>query len=97
MDVRYIEPISGPSWKQYLVCVRPGCVHHACQQRYAAFAATELSVSGVSTPIAQADFLVERLGGPKLYSQRKGKHHRLIHRHSPYDLNPKSAARWLEV
>lgn len=49
------------------------------------------------TPIAQADFLIERLGGPKLYTRRKGKHHRLIHRHSPYDLNPKSAARWLEV
>ncbi|CAM9250679.1 unnamed protein product [Ectocarpus sp. 12 AP-2014] len=44
----------------------------------------------------QADFLVERLGGPKLYTKRKGKHYRLIHRHSPYDLNPKSAARWLE-
>eukprot|EP00903_Cladosiphon_okamuranus_P017451 g16074.t2 len=44
----------------------------------------------------QADFLVERLGGPKLFTQRKGEHHRLIHRHSPYDLNPKSAARWLK-
>lgn len=41
--------------------------------------------------------MVERLGGPKLYTQRKGKHHRLIARHSPYDLNPRSAARWLEV
>lgn len=40
---------------------------------------------------------MERLGGPKLYTQRKGKHLRLIHRHSPYDLNPTSAARWLEV
>lgn len=47
--------------------------------------------------VVQGDFLVERLGGPKLYTQRKGKHYRLIARHSPYDLNPRSAARWLEV
>lgn len=44
----------------------------------------------------QADFLVERLGGPKLYTQRKGKYHRLIARHAPYDLNSRSAKRWLE-
>lgn len=56
------------------------------------------AVSDVDLPFlfAQVDFLVERLGGPKLYTQRKGKM-RLIHRHSPYDLNSKSAARWLEV
>lgn len=47
--------------------------------------------------ISQADFLVERLGGPKLYTQRKGKYYRLIARHAPYDLNLRSAARWLEV
>lgn len=49
------------------------------------------------TSFFQAEFLVERLGGPKLYTQRKGKHYRLIARHAPYDLNSRSAKRWLEV
>eukprot|EP00611_Tribonema_gayanum_P013195 TRINITY_DN2399_c0_g1_i2.p2 TRINITY_DN2399_c0_g1~~TRINITY_DN2399_c0_g1_i2.p2 ORF type:complete len:164 (+),score=3.92 TRINITY_DN2399_c0_g1_i2:106-597(+) len=44
----------------------------------------------------QVDFLVERLGGAKRYTARKGKHHRLIGRHAPYDLNTKSAARWIQ-
>lgn len=47
--------------------------------------------------MAQTDFLVERLGGPKVYTERKGGHYRLIARHSPYKLNPRSAKRWLEV
>lgn len=45
----------------------------------------------------QSDFLIERLGGPKVYTGRKGGHYRLIARHAPYDLNSRSAKRWLEV
>ncbi|CAM9287909.1 unnamed protein product [Discosporangium mesarthrocarpum] len=44
----------------------------------------------------QVDFLVERLGGPKVYTERKGKHHRLIGRHAPYAVTPKAAVRWLK-
>ncbi|CAM9667691.1 unnamed protein product [Chrysoparadoxa australica] len=44
----------------------------------------------------QRDFLIERFGGPKVYSERKGGRLRLMGRHAPYDLNPKTAQRWLE-
>ncbi|CAM9744642.1 unnamed protein product [Choristocarpus tenellus] len=44
----------------------------------------------------QVDFLVEKLGGPKLYTEKKGKHHRLIARHAPYAVTPQSAVRWLK-
>jgi Bacterial-like globin len=45
----------------------------------------------------QVDFLTERLGGEPRYTARKGKHHRLIGRHAPYALTPRSADRWVEV
>lgn len=64
-------------------------------RRYSMVTPCALSRSPYCT--LQTDFLVERLGGPKHYTSRKGKHHRLIARHAPYDLNPDSARRWLEV
>jgi truncated hemoglobin YjbI len=44
----------------------------------------------------QVEFLIEKLGGPPVYTERKGRH-RLIGRHSPYDISPAAAERWLEV
>ncbi|CAJ2643329.1 unnamed protein product [Trifolium pratense] len=42
----------------------------------------------------QYEFLVQRLGGPPLYSQRRG-HPALIARHRPFHLTHKAAERWL--
>lgn len=42
----------------------------------------------------QFEFFVQRMGGPPLYSQRKG-HPALIGRHGPYDVSARGAERWL--
>eukprot|EP00640_Fibrocapsa_japonica_P006651 CAMPEP_0113944878 /NCGR_PEP_ID=MMETSP1339-20121228/37496_1 /TAXON_ID=94617 /ORGANISM="Fibrocapsa japonica" /LENGTH=181 /DNA_ID=CAMNT_0000950221 /DNA_START=103 /DNA_END=648 /DNA_ORIENTATION=+ /assembly_acc=CAM_ASM_000762 len=43
----------------------------------------------------QYEFLAEKMGGPKLYSARKGKS-ALIGRHGPYAVTDRAAGRWLE-
>ncbi|GAQ77952.1 hemoglobin-like protein [Klebsormidium nitens] len=43
----------------------------------------------------QYEFFIQRLGGPPLYSQRKG-HPALIGRHGPYAVTERAAQRWLE-
>jgi truncated hemoglobin YjbI len=43
----------------------------------------------------QYEFFVQRMGGPPLYSQRKG-HPALIGRHGPFTVNEQAAERWLE-
>jgi len=42
----------------------------------------------------QYEFFIQRMGGPSLYSDRKGSP-ALIGRHGPYSVTQKSAARWL--
>ncbi|OIT31645.1 PREDICTED: two-on-two hemoglobin-3 [Nicotiana attenuata] len=42
----------------------------------------------------QYEFFVQRMGGPPLYSQRKG-HPALIGRHRPFPVTHKAAERWL--
>ncbi|XP_078428080.1 hemoglobin 3 isoform X2 [Wolffia australiana] len=42
----------------------------------------------------QYEFFVQRMGGPPLYSQRKG-HPALIGRHRPYPVTHQAAERWL--
>ncbi|KAK8997911.1 hypothetical protein V6N11_012447 [Hibiscus sabdariffa] len=42
----------------------------------------------------QYEFFVQRMGGPPLYSQRKG-HLALIGRHRPFPLTHQAAKRWL--
>jgi len=42
----------------------------------------------------QMEFFMQRLGGPPLYSQRKG-HPALIARHLNFNMNKKAAERWL--
>ncbi|KAG5048533.1 hypothetical protein AAZX31_04G076900 [Glycine max] len=42
----------------------------------------------------QIEFLVQRMGGPTLYSQRRG-HPALIARHRPFPLTHEAANRWL--
>jgi len=42
----------------------------------------------------QYEFLAEQVGGPKLYSERKGKQ-ALIGRHGPYRVDDRAAGRWL--
>lgn len=42
----------------------------------------------------QYEFLVQRMGGPPLYSQRRG-HPALIARHRPFRLTHEAAERWL--
>ncbi|KAJ4951105.1 hypothetical protein NE237_027937 [Protea cynaroides] len=42
----------------------------------------------------QYEFLVQRMGGPPLYSQRKG-HPALIGRHRPFPVTHQAAERWL--
>ncbi|KAK2392312.1 Two-on-two hemoglobin-3 [Trifolium repens] len=42
----------------------------------------------------QYEFLVQRLGGPPLYSQRRG-HPALIVRHRPFHVTHEAAERWL--
>ena len=47
--------------------------------------------------LSQVKFLSEKLGGPKLYSQEKGPHFRLISRHAPYaGVDEAGAALWLK-
>ncbi|XP_010915062.1 group 2 truncated hemoglobin 3-2 isoform X2 [Elaeis guineensis] len=41
------------------------------------------------------EFLVQRMGGPPLYSQRKG-HPALIGRHRPFPVTHQAAERWLQ-
>ncbi|XP_024393913.1 two-on-two hemoglobin-3 [Physcomitrium patens] len=43
----------------------------------------------------QYEFFVQRMGGPPLYSQRKG-HPALIGRHGPFTFDEQGAVRWLE-
>ncbi|KAK3134012.1 hypothetical protein QOZ80_6AG0543930 [Eleusine coracana subsp. coracana] len=42
----------------------------------------------------QYEFLVQRMGGPPLFSQRRG-HPALIARHWPFLVTPRAAERWL--
>jgi truncated hemoglobin YjbI len=42
----------------------------------------------------QYEFFIQRMGGPPLYSQRKG-HPALIGRHARFDVSPAAAERWL--
>jgi len=42
----------------------------------------------------QVDFFVQRMGGPPLYSQRKG-HPALMARHIKFNMTQKAARRWL--
>jgi truncated hemoglobin YjbI len=42
----------------------------------------------------QMDFFIQRLGGPPLYSERKG-HPALIARHLKFNMSQKAADRWL--
>ncbi|KAL2346890.1 hypothetical protein Fmac_000890 [Flemingia macrophylla] len=42
----------------------------------------------------QYEFLVQRMGGPTLYSQRRG-HPALIARHRPFPMTHQAAQRWL--
>lgn len=43
----------------------------------------------------QYEFFIQRMGGPPLYSQRKG-HPALIGRHAPYPITQEAAERWLQ-
>ncbi|CAH2077168.1 unnamed protein product [Thlaspi arvense] len=43
----------------------------------------------------QYEFFVQRMGGPPLYSQRKG-HPALIGRHRPFPVTHEAAERWLQ-
>ncbi|XP_022131302.1 two-on-two hemoglobin-3 [Momordica charantia] len=43
----------------------------------------------------QYEFFVQRMGGPPLYSQRKG-HPALIARHRPFPVTLRAAERWLQ-
>lgn len=43
----------------------------------------------------QYEFFIQRMGGPPLYSQRKG-HPALIGRHQPFSVTRTGAGRWLE-
>jgi truncated hemoglobin YjbI len=43
----------------------------------------------------QYEFFIQRMGGPPLYSQRKG-HPALIGRHVPFAITEQAAVRWLE-
>ncbi|KAK4730309.1 hypothetical protein R3W88_023297 [Solanum pinnatisectum] len=43
----------------------------------------------------QYEFFVQRMGGPPLYSERKG-HPALIGRHRPFPVTHKAADRWLQ-
>ncbi len=42
----------------------------------------------------QYEFFIQRMGGPKLYSERKG-HPALIARHAPFSVTKQAAERWL--
>lgn len=42
----------------------------------------------------QYEFFIQRMGGPPLYSQRKG-HPALLGRHRDFDVSPAAAERWL--
>jgi truncated hemoglobin YjbI len=44
----------------------------------------------------QYRFLVQLLGGPALYQQKKGKYTRLVGRHANYGVHLKAALRWTE-
>jgi len=44
----------------------------------------------------QYRFLVQLLGGPALYQQKKGTYTRLVGRHANYGVNLKAARRWTE-
>ncbi|EFJ07410.1 hypothetical protein SELMODRAFT_133662 [Selaginella moellendorffii] len=43
----------------------------------------------------QYEFFIQRMGGPPLYSRRKG-HPALIGRHGPYPVTERAAERWIE-
>lgn len=43
----------------------------------------------------QYEFFIQRMGGPPLYSQRKG-HPALIGRHGPYAITKQAAEQWLQ-
>ena len=43
----------------------------------------------------QYEFFIQRMGGPALYTARKG-HPALIRRHVPFDISQRAAARWIE-
>eukprot|EP00246_Nothoceros_aenigmaticus_P009114 TRINITY_DN24437_c0_g1_i1.p1 TRINITY_DN24437_c0_g1~~TRINITY_DN24437_c0_g1_i1.p1 ORF type:complete len:160 (+),score=24.36 TRINITY_DN24437_c0_g1_i1:172-651(+) len=43
----------------------------------------------------QYEFFIQRMGGPPLYSQRKG-HPALIGRHGPFAVTEEAAQRWLQ-
>lgn len=43
----------------------------------------------------QYEFFIQRMGGPPLYSQRKG-HPALIMRHKPFPVTREAAERWLQ-
>ncbi|CAM6121110.1 unnamed protein product [Calypogeia fissa] len=43
----------------------------------------------------QYEFFIQRMGGPPLYSRRKG-HPALIGRHAPYAVTEQAAQRWLQ-
>jgi len=42
----------------------------------------------------QAEFFMQRMGGPTLYSERRG-HPALIARHMPFDMSRRAADRWV--
>ena len=42
----------------------------------------------------QVEFFIQRMGGPPLYSERKG-HPALIARHLSFNMNEKAAERWI--
>jgi truncated hemoglobin YjbI len=46
----------------------------------------------------QHRFLVQTLGGPPLYAEKKGggRHTRLVGRHASYSIGPRAAERWVE-
>ncbi|KAJ3339020.1 Two-on-two hemoglobin-3 [Gonapodya sp. JEL0774] len=55
----------------------------------------------IFSPIAKEDaihnqyeFFIQRMGGPPLFSRRKG-HPALIGRHAPFTVTPRAAERWL--
>mmetsp|Transcript_25640 Transcript_25640/g.41285 ORF Transcript_25640/g.41285 Transcript_25640/m.41285 type:complete len:137 (+) Transcript_25640:126-536(+) len=44
----------------------------------------------------QYEFFIQRMGGPALYSERKG-HPALIGRHMEFNISKQSAERWIEI
>jgi len=46
-------------------------------------------------PQDQSDFLLQRLGGPSYFADRKG-NGALIERHAKFEMSPRTAERWLE-